>query len=152
MWWLDLVSCIFSFIEMSFGKCCQKIPPDSLVCMCVHLQNLTLRPWIQLCCWLKPGFHIVVSVVPVVRKKFIGQIQLGYLRTTELFYILNANETPKNTRYSRNDKILKTRENEKRCSMGKRLTNAFNSKKKKKQFGKVATHNGQKRCLLNFNF
>ena len=25
---------------------------------------------------LKPGFHIVVSVVSVVRKKFIGQIQL----------------------------------------------------------------------------
>ena len=66
----------------------------------------------------------------VVRKKFIGQIQLGYLRTTELFYILNANETPKNTRYSRNDNILKARENEKRCAMGKRLTNAFNSKKR----------------------
>ena len=30
---------------------------------------------------LKPGFHIVVSVVSVVRKKFIGQIQLyGNLR------------------------------------------------------------------------
>jgi len=26
--------------------------------------------------FLKPGFHIVVSVVSVVRKKFIGQIQL----------------------------------------------------------------------------
>ena len=25
---------------------------------------------------IKPGFHIVVSVVSVVRKKFIGQIQL----------------------------------------------------------------------------
>ena len=25
---------------------------------------------------VKPGFHIVVSVVSVVRKKFIGQIQL----------------------------------------------------------------------------
>ena len=26
--------------------------------------------------FIKPGFHIVVSVVSVVRKKFIGQIQL----------------------------------------------------------------------------
>ena len=27
-------------------------------------------------CFLKPGFHIVVSVVSVVRKKFIGQLQI----------------------------------------------------------------------------
>ena len=32
--------------------------------------------WWQLVDLLKPGFHIVVSVVSVVRKKFIGQIQL----------------------------------------------------------------------------
>ena len=27
-------------------------------------------------CIIKPGFHVVVSVVSVVRKKFIGQLQL----------------------------------------------------------------------------
>ena len=31
---------------------------------------------------LKPGFHIVVSVVSVVRKKFIGQIEFILSRTT----------------------------------------------------------------------
>ena len=52
-------------------------------------------------------------------------------------HILNANGTPKNTKYSRNDKISKTRENEKSGSMGRRLKNTFNSKKKT-QFGKIA--------------
>ena len=32
--------------------------------------------------FLKPGFHIVVSVVSVVRKKFIGQIEFILTRTT----------------------------------------------------------------------
>ena len=39
----------------------------------------------QMCfffCGLKPGFHIVVSVVSVVRKKFIGQIEFILSRTT----------------------------------------------------------------------
>ena len=31
---------------------------------------------------VKPGFHIVVSVVSVVRKKFIGQIEFILSRTT----------------------------------------------------------------------
>ena len=31
---------------------------------------------------LKPGFHIVVSVVSVERKKFIGQIEFILSRTT----------------------------------------------------------------------
>ena len=34
------------------------------------------------CYCLKPGFHIVVSVVSVVRKKFIGQIEFILSRTT----------------------------------------------------------------------
>ena len=62
---------------MSFGKCllknvARKFPQIPLVCVGVHLQNLTLRPWICLCCWLS-----------------------GYLWTAEPFYILNANETAK---------------------------------------------------------
>ena len=62
---------------MSFGKCllknvARKFPQIPLVCVGVHLQNLTLRPWIWLCCWLS-----------------------GYIWTAEPFYILNANETAK---------------------------------------------------------
>ena len=38
-------------------------------CFCFCFVCLFSRP-------LKPGFHIVVSVVSVVRKKFIGQIKL----------------------------------------------------------------------------
>ena len=41
---------------------------------------LVLFIYIRMCTLLKPGFHIVVSVVSVVsvvRKKFIGQIQLS---------------------------------------------------------------------------
>ena len=33
-------------------------------------------------CLVKPGFHIVVSVVSVVQKKFIGQIEFILSRTT----------------------------------------------------------------------
>ena len=97
---------------MFFGKSRQKIPLDS---PSLRVQNLMLRPWIWLCCWLS-----------------------GYLLTTEPFYILTPNKTPKNAKYSRNDMILKTPENEKRCFMGKRLTNTFNIKKKT-QFCNVAT-------------
>ena len=32
--------------------------------------------------FLKPGFHIVVSVVSVIRKKFIGQVEFILSRTT----------------------------------------------------------------------
>ena len=109
-------SCILHFFHLLKSRLenvARKFPQIPLVCMCVHLQNLTLCSWIWLCCWLN-----------------------GYSRTTEPLYVLNAIENPINIKYSRNDKILKTRENEKRCSMGKRLTNTFNSKKKT-QFGKV---------------
>ena len=34
------------------------------------------------CLMVKPGFHIVVSVVSVVPKKFIGQIEFILSRTT----------------------------------------------------------------------
>ena len=41
------------------------------------LRNKFFRASTLMLIWeLKPGFHIVVSVVSVVRKKFIGQIQL----------------------------------------------------------------------------
>ena len=36
----------------------------------------------HLSCCVKPGFHIVVSVVSVVRKKFIGPIEFILSRTT----------------------------------------------------------------------
>ena len=42
-------------------------------------KSVTLLSWIFFHFWsfiFKPGFHIVVSVVSVVRKQFIGQIQL----------------------------------------------------------------------------
>ena len=37
--------------------------------------------WLRVGLLLKPGFHIVVSVVSVVRKKFIGQIEFILSRT-----------------------------------------------------------------------
>ena len=48
-----------------------------------------------------------------------------FMNCRTILNILNAKETLKNTntRYSRNYHNLKTRGNEKRCSMGKRLTN-----------------------------
>ena len=36
---------------------------------------------------LKPGFHIVVSVVSVVRKKIIGQIEFILSRTTSCLVV-----------------------------------------------------------------
>ena len=51
------------------------------ICLCRYRNGLHKfyrnrfdSPWPKI--HLKPGFHIVVSVVSVVRKKFIGQLQL----------------------------------------------------------------------------
>ena len=44
-----------------------------------------------LCMILKPGFHIVVSVVSVVRKKFIGQIYITLWKPP--VQMLNTKET-----------------------------------------------------------
>ena len=50
--------------------------------------------WRALVVFFKPGFYIVVSVVSVVRKKFIGQIQLyGNLPV----HMLNTTETTDTT-------------------------------------------------------
>ena len=47
--------------------------------VCGFIKRHNLQVWREL---IKPGFHIVVSVVSVVRKKFIGQIKLTPSRTT----------------------------------------------------------------------
>lgn len=68
---LDLVFCIFfNLLKCSLENVARIHPQILLSCMCVHLQNLTLRPWIWLCCWLS-----------------------GYLWITEPCYICNANDT-----------------------------------------------------------
>ena len=95
---------------MSFGKCPlgnfhQKIPPDSpslRVSTPSKSHATPLNETLLLAKWIFMNYRP--------------------------FYI-NANETPNDTKYSRIDNILQTRENEKRCFMGKRLTNTFNIKK-----------------------
>ena len=86
---------------MSFGKCHQKISPDS------------------------PSLRVSTPskshATPLNKTLLLAKwIFMNY----RPFHI-NANETLNETKYSRIDKILQTRENEKRCFMGKRLTNTF---------------------------
>ena len=56
-------------------------------------------------------------------------VPLAKIKSKRTIVLRLTNETPKYTKYLTNDKILKTRETEKRCSMGKRLANTFNIKK-----------------------
>ena len=58
-----------------FKKRCRRVRRMAIVERKLHDRKELWFPyqWV-LCVALKPGFHIVVSVVSVVRKKFIGQI------------------------------------------------------------------------------
>ena len=87
------------FLKLIVGQNSEKFPQIPVVCVCVRLQSPSKS-------------HATSLNMTLLLAKWI-------LWTTEPFYILNAKEIPKNTKYSRNVKILKTRENEKRCSIGK---------------------------------
>ena len=93
---------------MFFGKCRQETPPDS--------PKLRVRT--------PSKSHATALDMTLLLAKSLDIYELQ----NHVIFLMQT--TLKNTKYSRNDKILKTRENEKRCSLGKRLTNTFNVKKR----------------------